>query len=199
MSERLVDKILSESHREPLSAVLSQVLRLAEHAGDQELSMWARLELIGYTTENPVMTEEVFVPEYRTVRGQWFDVYNQLLVVDDPELEFINETRLRHGVSELEGIASAAGICALQLPKFSDIIRDNLHVEVSTFRFNPSSVAQVLSCIRGQLLDRVARYRGVQEAPPSTESSGPEILRLCPNLYGIGVDLKALWKRWRSV
>ena len=198
MTQKLVDAILAELHRVPLSATLSQVLRLADRTSDQELSTWARLELLGYTTENPVMTDAMFVPEYRTVRGQWFDVYNRPLVLDDPKLGFINEIRLRHGTSELESLAGATGVIALQLPEFSDLMRDDLHVEVSTFRFDPVSVAYVLSCISAQLLDRVARHRGTLETPPSTESSKAEILQLRPALYGIEVDLKALWKRWRS-
>jgi AbiTii-like protein len=192
--------LLRQTQDWPLSKSLSSVLRVALRAGDTELTAWVRLELLGYSSGNPAMTKETMVPEYRTVGGQWFDEYGRPLVITDSRLAFINETRLRFGVPELETFIGTSGTIALRLPEFSEIIRERLSVEVSLFRFSPHSIAQVLANIKAQLLDRLAAQRSELDKAPleGTEPGWEDIVELHPNLGGIGLNLNALWKRWRS-
>ncbi len=192
------DRVIQRAERHPLSQSLPSALRLALESSDQEFAAWIRYELLGYTSENPVMTPEVVVPTYRTVRGQWFDHYGRPLVLSDPNLAFVSETRLRAPVGELESFVGAHGVLTQQLPEFSDIIRDSLHVDVSEFRFAPLSVEQVLVNIRAHLLDRLSTRRAALERlGPKEARVETEILLLRPNLYGLGIDLRALWRRLR--
>jgi AbiTii len=127
------DELIENAHKLPLSAILPRVLRLAESTADKDFATWVRLELLGYLESNPAMTDKTVVPEYRTVGGQWFDAYGRRLVFENPDLGFINETRLRSGVAELESFVGATGVIAIQIPELSDIIRQNLNVDVTTF------------------------------------------------------------------
>jgi hypothetical protein len=164
--------------------------------GDEELASWIRLELMGYLSDNPAMKDDTVVPEYRGVAGQWFDDYGRVLALEDPNLGFINELRLRSGVAELEGIAGATEMLALRPTEFAQIIRTNLNVEVTTFQFRPSSVSQVLTNIKVHLLDQLAIRREKIKALPSVSiAQSPEIFDLKPSFYGMSIDLKALWRR----
>lgn len=189
-------------HDWPLSKALAKALVWAESAGDAELVRWLRLESLGYWTGNPVMTDSTIVPEYRTVSGEWFDDYNRRLVLSDPKLAFVNETRLRLGAAELESYVGVTGVLALPNPDHAVLIREHLKVEVSTFRFNAQNVPPVLASIRAQLVDRLARSHGKDSPPRSIGSNiaatGEEIIEIRPNLAGIGVNLRALWRKWRS-
>ena len=194
--------IISSAHKLPLSASLPNVLRLAESAGDKHLAFWSRLELLGYRSSNPVMTETTVVPEYRTVVGQWFDAYNRGLIFEDPKIGFINEMRIRLGVVELESFTGATGVIALQVPGPSDLIRQYFGIEGATFRFSPTVIPQVLANIKGQMLERLACRERVltKKAPdPFVPTESGEILRIKLNLYGFCLDLDALWRRWRLV
>ena len=118
------------------------------------------------------------------------------LVLNDPKLAFINEFRLRHGVAELEGIASGTGTLTVRAIEFSQLIRDNLNVEVSVFQFRPSSVSQVLTNIKVRLIDHLASRREKINAMPDNQvPQAAEILQIKPTIYGVGIDLKALWRR----
>ena len=61
------------------------------------------------------MTHDVVVPEYRTVGGQWYDEFGRVFLVTDPKLGFVNETRLRPGVEELEGFVGKTGVPSIRL------------------------------------------------------------------------------------
>jgi hypothetical protein len=196
--QELQDRI----HDWPLSKALAKALVWAESAGDAELVRWVRLESLGYWTGNPVMTDSTIVPEYRTVSGEWFDDYNRRLVLSDPKLAFVNETRLRLGAAELESYVGVTGVLALPNPDHAALIREHLKVEVSTFRFNAQNVPPVLASIRAQLVDRLARSQGKDNPPRSIGSNiaatDDEIIEIRPNFAGIGVNLRALWRKWRS-
>ena len=148
------------------------------------------------------MTDSTIVPEYRTVSGEWFDDYNRRLVLSDPKLAFVNETRLRLGAAELESYVGVTGVLALPNPDHAALIREHLKVEVSTFRFNAQNVPPVLASIRAQLVDRLARSQGKDNPPRSIRSNiaatDEEIIEIRPNFAGIGVNLRALWRKWRS-
>jgi len=181
---------------QPLSRSLPAALRIATTIGDQEMAAWIRLELMGYLTDNPAMTEHTVVPEYRGVAGQWYDDYGRPFVLADPNLGFINETRLRPGVAELEGIAGGTAMLAMRFADLSEIIRTHLNVEVTVFQCRPSSVSQVLTNVKVRLLDQLASRREAIAALPDVRmSQEPEILHLKPGIYGMSIDLKALWRR----
>ena len=193
------DRVLKTAEEQPLSKSLPAALRLANAAGDDALVSWIRLELMGYLSGTPAMRDDTVVPEYRSVGGQWFDEYGRGLVLDDPDLGFINEFRLRQGVAELEGIAGATGMMTIRPTEFAEIIRRDLRVEVSIFRFHPSAVSQVLTNIRTQLLDRLVASRERLSAIKGAEvPQEAEVLELKPSFYGVTVDLKALWRRLMS-
>jgi hypothetical protein len=192
----IFEHLLSIVEEQPLSRSLPAALRIATAIGDEDLASWIRLELMGYLPDNPAMTQYTVVPEYRSVAGQWRDDYGRPLLLEDPNLGFINETRLRPGVAELEGIAGGTGMLAMRLTDFSRIIREHLNVEVTIFEFRPSSVSQILTNVKVRLLDQLASQREAISALPDLRTSQePEILHLKPGIYGMSIDLKALWRR----
>lgn len=194
-----VDRVIRMAESGPLSKSLPAALKLANVARDNEFASWLKLELLGYLHGTPELTDSVVVPEYRAVGGQWLDEFGRVLVINDSKLAFFNEERLRQGVTELEGIAEASGPLLIQPIDAMEIIREALHVNVIYFRFSPHSVKQVLSNIRADLLERLAKYQTEHKTLPETERvSGPEILELKPNFYGLGVNLKALWWHLRK-
>lgn len=163
----VVENLLRQAQDLPLSKSLSSTLRAAVRVGDTRLVIWARLELLGYVRDNPAMTDDTVVPEYRSVTGDWLDEFGRQLTITDPRLAFVNEIRLRFGVPELESLVGNTGVIALRLPDFSEVIREHLNVEVSIFRFSPQSASQVLGNIRAQLLDRLATHRSdLEQVPP---------------------------------
>lgn len=193
------ERLVHAAEKSRLSQSLSATMRAALAASDAELATWTRLELLGYKQDNPAMSESVTVPQYRTVSGQWFDDYGRVFVVEDPRLNMVNETRLRAGVGELEGFIGAKGVISIRLDS-AEIIREHLGVSVSVFRFGPHSVEQVLVNIRAQLLDRLAIHRPQLDTAPAAKASGrgEDVVLLRPSLYGIGLDLRALFRRWRA-
>ena len=77
------DFIMKRIDDEPLSKSLPMVLRLSQSIDASDLEKWIRLELNGYFNTNPALTEEVIVPEYRTVAGHHSDDYGRPLVIKD--------------------------------------------------------------------------------------------------------------------
>jgi hypothetical protein len=117
-------------------------------------------------------------------------------------LRFVNEIRLGSSVPELESLAGTAGEVAIDLPAQAELIRNNLGVEVTTFRFSSIAIPQVLANIKAHLLDHLGRARATLESSVDMASGSArddEILQLRPNFYGVGVNLKALWRRWVSL
>lgn len=106
---RSVRSLLRKIDKRPLSEIFPTVIRMAKSSGNPNLEKWSRLELHGYWNTNEALTDEVVVPEYRTVPGQWLDDFGRVLLIDQPGLEFLNEMRLRQGVLELEGWIGADG------------------------------------------------------------------------------------------
>ena len=175
---------------------MPMVLGLARAIGDENLATWVKLEVMGYHPENPAARQSVEVPEYRSVAGHWYDDYDRQFIVDDPRLSFINSYRLPHGVAELHSLATAAGPLSVRPLEFSEVIRKGLNVEVSVFRFRAGAVSQVIANIRLQLLERLAERREKLTALPEVQKpTESESLQLKPGMYGVSVDLKALWRQ----
>jgi hypothetical protein len=190
------ESLLAVIEEQPLSRSLPRVLSTAITIGADDLACWTKLELMGYFPENPAMTDEVVVPEYRSVAGAWFDDFGRMFLLENPDLHFVNELRLRHGVAELEGLATATGPLSMRELNNAAVIRETLKVQVTTFEFDPRSISQVLTNIRVHLLDRVSAYRGeIAPLRVTREAVEPEVFKLAPEFYGVSVDLKALWRR----
>ena len=137
--------------------------------------------------------------QYRTVIGEWVDAYGRPLVIEDPGLTFINQTRIREGVGELESFVGKKGTLVSASADAAAMLNERLGVTVTSFRFAPSSVEQVLAAIRAQLVDRLIQA-GAGVAAPLTSSisrQSDDILILKPSVWGLGIDLKAAWRRWR--
>ena len=184
--------------KEPLSTSLRKALRLADRLAINDLRDWCCLELGGYWASNPVMTDDVVVPEYRSVVGQHADIYGRPLMVP-ANLSFVNETRLRNGVEELETLSTTRDVVAIHDPHMCELIQEHLNVQVYAFRFSSVHVTGVLAAIALELEQRLGAVE------PQVKANGPvepanesEILELRPNFYGIGLNLRALWRRWRG-
>lgn len=190
------DRLLTLVEEQPLSRSLPAALRIATAIADEDWIYWIKLELMGYLADNPAMKQDTIVPEYRGVAGVWHDDYGRALALDDPNLAFINELRLRQGVTELEGIAAGTGPLVMRPTEFSVIIQTALKIEVNVFQFTPGSVSQVLTNIKVRLLDGLASRREKISAIPDIHvPKDTEILQIKPSFYGVSVDLKALWRR----
>jgi hypothetical protein len=113
---------------------------------------------------------------------------------------FINEMRLRFGVIEMEGMIGAKGPLAFRAANFAEIIRRNLKIEVTTFNFSPAAVPVVLEAIRTQLFDQVILRKEKLKGRKfeTRKSKSDDIIQLKPNIYGIGIDLKALWRKFQK-
>lgn len=160
-----------------------------------ELEQWCRLELDGYFDTNQAPTDDIVVPEYRAVPGQHVDIYGNVLDVP-VEFAFVNEARMRQGVEELQGLAKAQSMLSFHDPHLCKMIKESLGIDVYYFRFHPSSLAGMLAAIRSALRGKLAAIAET-DLPAEVSKAEPagEIIMLRPNFYGIGIDLRALWKR----
>jgi hypothetical protein len=83
--ESQYDQLIKAIEELLLSKSLQKVLPVAQELKDTEFEKWIRLELHGYWNTNSALTEEVVVPEYRTVAGYYTDDYGRQLVISDPK------------------------------------------------------------------------------------------------------------------
>ena len=104
---KIYKQLVSKASSAPLSELFPLVLQIAKVIQRKDLEKWALLEFNGYFNTNPALTKDVIVPKYRTVPGQRKDEFGRPLILEDQELSFINEDRLRQGVSELEQLAKS--------------------------------------------------------------------------------------------
>ena len=71
--------LISRATKEPLSAVLPDVIAIAIAIEDEDFEHWARLELNGYSAENPVIHKDTIVPMYRSIPIIHMDQYGRPL------------------------------------------------------------------------------------------------------------------------
>ncbi len=192
---RLADEIDRTVGTAPLSEILPKVIQLGNAIDDPELVKWARLEYEGYTCENRAMDESVIVPEYRTVPGRYYDSSGNVLHIEDPDLQFVNEDRLRYGVSELEQLGRRADEVKIQNPGMIDIMRKQLNVNLYAFGFSPTSVQGTLSSIRSQLIQRLSVINLPE--PTSSDDELPTAATRQPLLVKVSRWLVA--ETWRIV
>jgi len=157
-----------------LSTILPSVLILAKQLQDKELEKWTELEMNSYYKYNKALTEEVVVPEYRTVAGQYYDMYNRPFIITDPELKFVNEYRLRHSVSELEQLSQSEKFLSLQDQTFTDLIKENFHIEVHSFSFSATSIIGILDAIRTNLINKLIEIAPIVEQTIDESDNGQE-------------------------
>jgi hypothetical protein len=136
-----------------LSELLPELVLLGQQTKNSPLVKWASLELGGYFKGNSALTDEVVVPEYRIVVGQYFDRFGRPLVITESRWSFINEYRLRYGVVELERMEHHTGLLSIEDPTFTEMLREQLQVEVQQFSFSPTSIAGVFGGIRTRLIE----------------------------------------------
>ena len=173
-TKELYDELLEDLRTsDSLSKLLPSVLIIAKKLGDKGLEKWTLLELNGYFSHNEALTKEVEVPEYRTVPGQYHDIHDRPLIVQDPKLHFVNEYRLRHGVSELEKLQKSEDFLSFKDQKFIGLIKDHLGVKVHSFSFSPTSIIGILDGIRTALINKLmAIAKVVNQKNIKTESKG---------------------------
>jgi hypothetical protein len=189
----IAEKILDEIGSKPLSYSLGKALRLSRRLKSADFEKWCKLELGGYYSSNPAMDENVVVPEYRTVVGQHADYYGRPLMLGK-DLSFINEYRLRSAVPELENLLDTRELVAVQDPDTCSLIKQHLNVDVHVFRFSSSQLSGILSSIKLKLSDWLFNASEDSERNGS-HISKEDVIELKPNIYGIGIDLRALWRK----
>lgn len=171
------ERLRIDAEKAALPDLLRSLTRLAKQLGEEKLEKWARLELEGYENTNPAMTEDVVVPEYRTVPGQWADEFGNVLLLQDPGLQFLNEQRLRNSIVDLEQLAHSNHPLYFRAPRGSQMIGKHLQVEVSRFCFSSRSLVTVLAAIRTRLIERLDELQPVVEraAKPSLPTPIPSL------------------------
>ena len=182
---------------EPLSKGLRQANFLAQSQDAPNLQRWLRLELGGYFTSNSAMQNDVEVPDYRSVVGVHYDLYGRPLILP-ADLSFIGETRLRNGVEELEGLSISRENVIIHDPTMCQLIREHLNIEVYSFHFSAIHLRGIIGAIRTELGERLSELNLSESGDGHSSAPTAEVFQLRPNFHGIGVDLRALWRRWRG-
>ena len=183
----------------PLSRAMGRFLGIAEAVGNVEVANWCKLELAGYWASNPALNEDSVVPEYRGIVGQHVNVYGQVLHLSS-QLEFVNQIRLRNGIEELETLAESRDVVSIHDPGMCSMIKEHLETDVYSFRFSSVQVKGILAAIRVMLREKITALE--KSATPAavakaSEVSGKEsVFQLKPSLYGVSIDLGAIWRRY---
>lgn len=176
-----------------VSEQLRKLSRQAHEVGAKDVEQWCRLELGGYLSFNPAMSERITVPEYRSVTGQHADIYGRILALPS-NLSFVAETRLRNGVEELEELADSRDVVVIHDPRMCELINEHLGVEAYSFRFSRIHLVGVLSAIRNNLDEKSRGLKPKASSSPAITRPEEEIVELKPNFAGIGINLRALWR-----
>ena len=197
--DKEVRKLRSDLDSMPVSRALGRALSLAEDRGDGAMARWCRLELQGYSNGNPAMGEDIRVPEYRTVVGQHRDIYGRLFLAP-PEVPFVNEDRLRMGVAQLERLERDRVTITIQNPGMVEIIREQLAVDVYSFTFSSTDITSILASIRAELSSKLAALAlPVSALREDVLSRSPDdILEIKPGIWGVHLNVRALWRRLRA-
>lgn len=143
--------------------VLHRVLEIAEKNKDSNLTKWAHLELGGYDLSNKHLTNDMTIPQYREVPGEYCDANGRPIVIRDPRLGFIYTRRLGNSVVELEHLYKKDCTLSIKDVNMHKIIYDNLGVEVSEFVINSISIAGILNSIKEEAISRSSKYIGRRE------------------------------------
>ncbi len=170
--KRAYKELLEKLYSLPLSQTLPLALRLARDLKDASFERWIRLELDGYSNDNPAFAEKTVVPEYRWVTGQHKNINGQPFLVD-PKLSFMNRYPLRNGVGELEELVKSNEMIAFQDVGMIKAIQEWLKVDVYSFEFSKISVVGILNTIKSKLADQIYE---IEKANPDISDEGDKIL-----------------------
>ncbi|HLL95425.1 MAG TPA: hypothetical protein VK404_10645, partial [Spirosoma sp.] len=170
-----------------LSAVFPSALIFAKKVSNVQLENWILLETNGYYNSNSAMEEGTVVPEYRSVPGRWHDIHGRPFILNDPDLQFINEYRLRNPVFDIEELSRNTSHIDLPDAKFTSKIKERFNVDVYAFRFSPKSLAGVLSSIRSHLITSLMSL-GHEESIQKQESSATDLSLLHPTVKSVSGD-----------
>lgn len=192
-------KTIKRINNEPLSIIMPVILMIAKKLDKKDFENWLKLELNGYFDTNPALTDESEVPKYRTVIGQHYNNYGRQLEIQDSKLSFINTTRLRYSVGELEMMEKKDDFFSIQDQYMCKLIHDNLGVIVTNFKFHSSQIITIISSIKTELVDRVIELWKESDVYQldNQQSNDEDIILIKPNFYGIGLDINALFRKWR--
>ncbi|WP_339218123.1 TIGR02391 family protein [Paenibacillus sp. FSL H8-0332] len=143
---------------QPLSSLLTKFLILS-HDINAEFEQWAKLELSGYFQK--YIEDDTKIPEYRMIVGQYTTNNGTVITFENPDLLFVQEYNIPHGVDELEEFSTRQiNFLGISDPHRFKLLRDKLGVEAVLFNFTPSSVKGVLNRIRLELIDKINFLRG---------------------------------------
>lgn len=193
-----MNALMKELVKKDLGEAIPAILNLILGRDFDDIERWLKLELNGYWDSNPALRDADEVPKYRQIFGQHYDNFGRPFVISQSELQFVNTTRARWGVIELEQMCKKGGNYSIQDPNMIKLIRDFFGVEVARFTFNAQQLSSVLSTIRTELVERAEPIVGLTEKEILPSNSEP-IIELKPNFYGIGIDLRALGKKWKRI
>jgi len=145
--------------KQKVSELLEKIIEIADLKKDKSLRKWVYLELEGYYQSNKYLSKKDIVPQYREVVGEHRDIYGRPLIISDPELYFVNITRLRHSVPELESLAKKNyKLLSIKDLDTCKIIKEHLKVTVSELVFNPASIDGILNSIKQEAFRRAEKY-----------------------------------------
>jgi hypothetical protein len=192
-----IDSIVKDIERHDLGETVPAALHLIRGRGLDDLEMWLKLELNGYWNSNPALQDGDEVPRYRQIVGQHYNDLGHPLIISQSDLQYVNTTRARWGVIDLEQMFKKGGSYSIQDPHMIELIRE-LGVEVTRFSFDAQQLTSVLSTIRTDLAERLDSIDERTEIDDPT-SDDEHIIELKPNIYGIGIDLRALGRKWKRV
>ena len=149
----LINEILETASKKELSSLMTDALTVSKLIKDKEFEKWILLETGGYFNTNPALTNEIRVPEYRRLPGQYHDKFGRPLIINDPELfQLISNYPVLEGIAELEGFAKKDGFLTFRNPKSTQFLKEKLNVDVDTFTFSAPSTNAVLSEIKNKLI-----------------------------------------------
>jgi len=169
---RLSD-IINLINEKKLSEILEICIHYATFNDDTELLRWAALELNGYFASNKYLTEDVIVPEYRTVVGQYADSNNNPIVVSDPQLQFILEDRLRHGVPELEKFLVDQKLISFHDAQKADMLKKTFGVDVFSYSVGTYQIETIFSSIKSKLYELLRARISLDEESQIVKKSSP--------------------------
>jgi hypothetical protein len=165
----LLEWLLANAPTKDLSETLPKALRLAQILGDKDFEKWILCELTGYSPST--MAAADMVPEYRIIPIRHLDLYNRQLLIEDPDLAFVNQDRFRFGVRELEAYAKKGGMGVAHSPAYINAIKEHMNIDVIKYTFHSASIFGILDSIRSILLDRLHKI----EQTRANASGGPDI------------------------
>ncbi|TDL77387.1 TIGR02391 family protein [Rhodococcus qingshengii] len=199
--QTLIKNIILNVSSNSVTNLMNQLIILAHEVEDFDTERWAKLELNGYFTSNPVYQEQDEIPKYRFVAGLYYDVNGRPLIIDDPDLQSITQYPLRQPLPELENLMNKDKTLAIVDQHALKLLRDHFYADVHQFLFTPTTVIGVLSAIRTQILERTQKIKAeLSKISEDSQSEGefalsglhPRVVDVAGKLFKDGYYRQAL-------